>query len=393
MEDNYEFFMEIGPIKNVKKQYFGDSIKFWNDLMAHPNMDDFWKARNPRPHLKDVTPAVMTVGGFFDAEDSFGPFGVYRAVEEQNDQDTENRLVMGPWYHGQWARGDGNRMGNVFWGFNSTDYYKHHIELPFFNYYLKEKGDMTLPEASIFLTGENTWNAYEDWPPKGAVEKSLYFHPKGGLSFEVPSGADSFDEYVADPNRPVPYTEDVHMRRTREYMTDDQRFASRRPDVMVYESDVLEEDVTLTGPITADLFVSTTGTDADYVVKLIDVFPDLLPNYTPNEKGVPMGGYQMMVRGDVFRGRFRNSFEKPEPFTPGEVTEVEFTMPDVGHTFKKGHRIMIQVQNSWFPLVDRNPQKFVNIYECDEDDFQKATHRIYHDANRPSQVKVTVLEK
>jgi putative CocE/NonD family hydrolase len=393
MEDNYEFFMEIGPIKNVKKQYFGDSIKFWNDLMAHPNMDDFWKARNPRPHLKDVTPAVMTVGGFFDAEDSFGPFGVYRAVEEQNDQDTENRLVMGPWYHGQWARGDGNRMGNVFWGFNSTDYYKHHIELPFFNYYLKEKGDMTLPEASIFLTGENTWNAYEDWPPKGAVEKSLYFHPKGGLSFEVPSGADSFDEYVADPNRPVPYTEDVHMRRTREYMTDDQRFASRRPDVMVYESDVLEEDVTLTGPITADLFVSTTGTDADYVVKLIDVFPDLLPNYTPNEKGVPMGGYQMMVRGDVFRGRFRNSFEKPEPFTPGEVTEVEFTMPDVGHTFKKGHRIMIQVQNSWFPLVDRNPQKFVNIYECDEDDFQKATHRIYHDADRPSQVKVTVLEK
>lgn len=393
MEDNYAYFMDIGTVKAVKERYFGDSIQFWNDLIAHPNLDDFWEARLITPHLKEVTPAVMTVGGFFDAEDSYGPFAVYRAIETQNDPTTSNRLVMGPWFHGQWARATGERMGNPHWGTNTSAYYKQYIELPFFNYYLKDKGEMDLPEASIFLTGEHEWRQFATWPPANTVQQSLYFHPKGELSFQPTTATNSFDEYVSDPARPVPYTEDVHLNRTREYMTDDQRFAARRPDVMVYETEVLTEDITLVGPITAKLFVSTTGTDADYVVKLIDVFPNQMPDYPANDKKVPMGGYQMLVRGDIIRGRYRNSFSEPEAFVPGEVSEVSFALPDVGHTFKKGHKIMIQVQNSWFPLVDRNPQQFVDIYTCDEDAFIKATHRIYHDVQYPSHLEVLVLEE
>lgn len=393
MEDNYEFFLEMGPIKNVNDTYFGDSIAFWKDLMSHPNYDDFWQARNPRPHLKNIQPAVLTVGGWFDAEDSFGPLAVYEAIEEQNPPSTSNRLLMGPWYHGQWAGGVAENMGNVHWGFNTAEKYKE-MELEFFNYYLKDEGEMDLAEATVFVSGSNEWHEFGDWPPVETTEQSLYLQPGGGLSFSAPTvSGTSYDEYVSDPMKPVPYTEDVHLRRTREYMTDDQRFAARRPDVMVYETDVLDESVTLTGPLEVDLWVSTTGTDADYVVKLIDVFPDDLEEYPANDKQVPMAGYQMMVRGDILRGRYRNSFEKPEPFTPGEVTRVTFEIPDVAHTFEAGHRMMIQVQNSWFPLVDRNPQKFVNIYEASEADFQKATQRIYHDQQHPSRVKVRVLNE
>ena len=389
VEDSYQFFLEVGPIKNLKR-YMGDSIRFWNQLMAHPNYDEFWQARNPRPHLKGVRPAVMTVGGWFDAEDSFGPLRVFEAIEKQNPATTANRLVMGPWYHGQWAAGDGERLGNVHWGFNTTEYYKQ-LEAKFFNYYLKGEGEADIPKATIFVTGSNEWRDFEAWPPENTRAQRLYFQPKGGLSFSLPEVAESFEEYIADPNKPVPYTQDVHLRRTREYMTDDQRFAARRPDVMVYQTPVLDEDITIAGPLTASLYVSTTGTDADYVVKLIDVFPDKMEGYPANEKAVPMGGYQMLVRGEILRGRFRNSFEAPEPFVPGEITPVRFEAPDVAHTFKKGHRIMIQVQNSWFPLVDRNPQKFVDIYNCSEEDFQKATHRIYQDTTRPSHLEVRVL--
>ena len=251
---------------------------------------------------------------------------------------------------------------------------------------------MDLPEATLFNSGINEWKEFDHWPPKNTEEKKLYFHKNGKLGFTPPANNEGFDEYISDPNKPVPYTEDVHLKRTREYMTDDQRFAARRPDVMVYESEILTEDVNIAGAITPELFVSTTGTDADYVVKLIDVFPDSTKYYPQNKKGVPMSGYQMMVRGDIIRGRFRNSFEKPEPFVPGEVTEVEFEMPGLVHTFKKGHKIMVQVQNSWFPLVDRNPQKFVDIYECGKEDFQKATHRIYFMKGMESGVKVLVLK-
>ncbi len=389
VDDNYQFFLDIGPVKNVQKKYFDDSIQFWPEMMSHPNYDDFWKARTVLPHLKNIKPAVLVVGGLFDAEDLYGPWYTYQAIEKQN-KENENRIVMGPWSHGQWASGNTTHLGNIYWGGNPAEHFKE-LELQFFNYYLKGEGEMTIPEASIYITGSNRWAAFDSWPPKNTREKHLYLREGGGLSFDAPGLAESFDEYVADPAKPVPYTEDVHLRRTTEYMTDDQRFAARRPDVMVYSTEVLKEDITVTGPVQVDLYVSTTGTDADYVVKLIDVFPDKVDDQPRNEKHVPMGGYQMLVRGDIFRGRFRESYEKPVPFVPGEVTEVPFELRDLAHTFKKGHRIMIQVQNSWFPLADRNPQQFVDIYQCDEKDFIKATHRIYHDRKRPSGITFSIL--
>lgn len=392
VQDNYRFFLDVGPIKNVREKYFGDTIQFWNDLMSHPNLDAFWKARNPRPHLKDIKPAVLTVGGWFDAEDCFGALRVYEAVEKQNPQNAHNRLLMGPWSHGQWSNGVAKNLGNVHWGFNTGEKYKE-LETRFFRYYLKQAAGEALPEATVFVTGTNRWAEFPSWPPQNVRAQNLYFQPGGALSFEKPSATSGYREYVSDPANPVPYTEDVHLGRTAEYMTDDQRFADRRPDVASYQTPVLQEDITFTGPLNADLWVSTTGTDADFVVKLIDVFPDSASQVQGMETGVPLSGYQMLVRGEVLRGRFRNSFETPEPFTPGKITQVRFELPDVAHTFKKGHRIMIQVQNSWFPLVDRNPQKFVDIYSCSESDFQKATQRIYHSATNPSSVKVMVLQK
>jgi len=298
---------------------------------------------------------------------------------------------MGPWSHGQWAFGKANNLGNIYWGLDANKKFQAQ-EKSFFDFYLKGEGKSDFPEATIFVTGTNEWRNFDTWPPKNVIEKNLYFQPSGAISFTAPDIKESFDEYVSDPMKPVPYTDAVHIHRTAEYMTDDQRFASRRPDVMVYQTDILSEDITLTGPLTADLFVSTTGTDADYIVKLIDVFPADSKADISTEVKVPLGGYQMLVRGEVFRGKYRNSFEKPEPFIPEKVTEIKYTMPDVAHSFKKGHRIMVQVQNSWFPLVDRNPQKFVDIYTCSDSDFQKATQRIYHDAENPSCVKVTVLK-
>ncbi len=389
MQDNYKFYLETGALKNFTNKYM-KNIKFWNELMQHPNLDDFWKARNARQYLTDVKPAVMVVGGLFDAEDTFGAWYTYQAIEKQN-ADADNRIVMGPWCHGCWSRDKGDALGNVHFGSNTGVYYRQNIELPFWKYYLKGEGSASLPEAQIFDSGANAWKAYQEWPPKNVQTQKLYFHANGKLSFEAPTVKENFDEYVADPNKPVPYTEAVHLQRTREYMTDDQRFAARRPDVMIYQSEILTEDVTLAGAVFANLFVATTGTDADYVVKLVDVFPDDRQNRHENE-AVPMSGYQMLVRGEVMRGRFRNSFEKPEAFTPNKVEKVRFLLPDVLHTFKKGHRIMIQVQNSWFPLVDRNPQKFVDIYNANDADFQKATHRIYFDQTRPSHAEVMILK-
>lgn len=389
--DSYDFFLREGAIKNLSPKYFGDSVKFWNDAFAHPDYDDFWKARDPRQYMKNVVPAVMTVGGWFDAEDLFGALHLYKAIEEQNSQTVKNTLVMGPWSHGQWGFGEAKNLGNVYWGMDANKNYQE-LEKRFFDYYLKGEGEGSFPEASIFVTGKNEWRTFETWPPKNSVQKNLYLHPAGKVSYDQPASKDGYDEYVSDPMKPVPYTEDVHANRTAEYMTDDQRFAARRPDVMVYQTDVLTDDVTLTGPVIADLFVSTTGTDADYVVKIIDVFPPDTKAPAETEIKVPLGGYQMLVRGEVFRGRYRNSFEKPEAFTPGKITEVKYEIPDVAHTFKKGHRIMIQIQNSWFPLTDRNPQKFVNIYKCDDSDFQKATQRIYHDSKNASHLKVMLLQ-
>ena len=390
IKDSYRFYLELGALKNVKDKYFADSIKFWNDLMAHGNYDAFWEARNIRTHLKNIKPAVLVVGGFFDAEDAFGALNTYKAIEKQSPASTNN-LVMGPWFHGGWARGTGASFGDISFGQETSTWYQKNVEFPFFMKYLKNGLDPQLSEATIFLTGSNEWKKFASWPPKDTETRTLYFQPDGKLAFTAPSASESFDEYVSDPANPVPYQAGVQSRRTREYMIDDQRFAARRPDVKVYQTDVLTEDLTLTGPLMANLSVSTTGTDADYVVKLIDVYPEDETAESPADKSEIMAGYEMLVRGEVMRGKFRNSFAKPEPFVPGQVTQVKYSIPDVAHTFKKGHRIMIQVQNSWFPLVDRNPQKFVDIYTADDKDFQKATHRIYHDATHASSVAVTVL--
>jgi len=334
----------------------------------------------------------MTVGGWYDAEDLYGPLKTYRAIETQNPQSVSNRLVMGPWSHGQWNIGKAENLGNVFWGQDANAHYRE-VEYKFFNHYLLGQGEMDLPEATIFNTGTTEWMAFDTWPPSNTETRHMYLHASGGLSFEKPGRNDGYDEYVSDPMKPVPYQEDVHLRRTTQYMTGDQRFAARRPDVLVYTTGELTEDVTLTGSIMANLFVSITGTDADFVVKLIDVFPDRMPNYPVNDRDVPMGGYQKLVRGEVMRGRYRNSFEHPEPFKPGESTLVKFELQDVAHTFKKGHKIMVQVQSSWFPLVDRNPQTYVDIYHCDEEDFKKATHTVYHNAKFPSHLEVKVLKE
>jgi putative CocE/NonD family hydrolase len=393
--DNYNAYLETATLKNFAK-LMGDSIKFWKDLYAHPNLDDWWKERNTRNFVQYIKqPATLVVGGLFDAEDVFGAFNLYKAIEAKATNN--NRLVMGPWFHGQWGgRGDGSYLGNVRFGSKTSEWYQNNIEVPFFNYHLKGKGDLSkLKEATIFFSGENNWRNLDQWPPKDMQSKELYFQPNGALAWIKPGLANSFSQYTSDPQKPVPYTEDVHLQRTREYMTDDQRFAARRPDVLVFQTQVLGDDVTLGGPLYADIFASISTTDADFVVKLIDVYPGDFKYDGPSPTGsnYPVSGYQMLVRGEVMRGKFRNSFEKPEAFKPGNVEKVKFYLPDVAHTFKKGHRIMVQIQSSWFPLVDRNPQKFMNIYEADVTDFQKSDIKIQHNNKYPSSIILPVLSK
>jgi putative CocE/NonD family hydrolase len=391
IKDNYRFFLELNALKNISKKYYGDSIKFWNDVKAHPTYDAFWKARNITPHLTGVKPAVLVVGGFFDAEDLYGTLKTYQAIEKQNPS-AKNNLVMGPWFHGGWARSSGNNFGDIDFGQPTSTWYQQNIEFPFFMQYLKDAADPKLAEANIFITGSNEWKKFNTWPPEDTEERTLYLQPNGKLSFEKVQRTDSWDEYLSDPNSPVPYQAGIQTSRTREYMIDDQRFASRRPDVRTFQTDPLSADITMTGPVLAKLVVSTTGTDADYVVKLIDVYPEDTPNPVPNPKNLIMGGYQMLVRGEIMRAKYRNSFEKPEALVPGAITKVNYALPDVAHTFKKGHRIMIQVQNSWFPLADRNPQQFMDIYQAEPGDFRKATHRIFHDVHNSSAVTVSVLK-
>ena len=389
--DGYDFFLRMGPLGNADYRYLKGSVAFWNDVIKHGTYDDFWKARNLRQHLKDVKPAVLTVGGWFDAENLFGALETFKKVEA-NRPPAFNHLVMGPWVHGGWSRGEGDALGPVHFNDKTSAYFREQVELPFFEFHLKGKGADKLPKALVFETGTNRWRKYDVWPPARSRSKSLYFHADGKLSFEAPSASgEVFDEFGSDPAKPVPYLERVSVNMEKEYMTADQRFASRRPDVLVYQSDVLTEDVTVSGPVGADLRVSTTGTDADWVVKLIDVYPDDWPDADPNNPAAPkMGGYQQLVRGDVMRGKFRNSYEKPEPFEPGRPARVKFTLADTCHTFRTGHRIMVQVQSSWFPLSDRNPQTFVDIYNAKPDDFKKATHRVYRSGELRSCVTVLV---
>ena len=397
--DGYEFYLKAGAISNLDTRYLKGSNPLFSDQMYHDTYDDYWKARDLSRHMKNIKCAVMTVGGWFDAEDLSGPFKTHHAIG-QNNPGIANTLVVGPWVHGGWARNDGDHLGDVTFDAKTSRYFRADLQLPFFEYYLKGKG-APLAGAYVFETGTNVWRTYPSWPPPAAHAKELYFHAGGRLSFEAPSAQEGFDEYVSDPAHPVPfvdYTTDTFPQR---YMVDDQRFASRRTDVAVYETEPLEEDLTIAGPVSPKLKVSTTGTDSDFVVKLIDVYPNDFPDPELGDVGkrvmnappLRMGGYQQLLRGEPMRGKFRNSWEKPEPFMPGKMAEVDFTMPDLNHTFRRGHRIMVQVQSSWFPLVDRNPQTFVDIPHARPEDFRSATERIYHAADSESGVEVLVLSR
>ena len=397
--DNYQFYLETGTLKNLSK-YMGDTIAFWKQLMAHPDYDAWWQARDARNATKNLQPAMLWVGGLFDAEDCWGAWNAYKAAEKNNPGKSFNKIVEGPWYHGEWANHDGMHHGNIQFGSNTSEYYQQHFEIPFFNYFLKGKGDISqIGEANVFITGANQWKTFAKWPPANEENKDIYLQDDGKLNWSKPATANSFSEYVSDPAKPVPYEEFVHFNRTRTYMTDDQRFAERRPDVLVFKTDTLTEDVTLTGSIIADLMASISSTDADFVVKVIDVFPNYagyndVHIYAEEDpvNPAPMGGYEMLVRAEIMRGKYRNSFSKPEAFVPGKITEIKWELPDIAHTFLKGHRIKVQIQSSWFPLADRNPQKFMNIYQADEKDFQKAAIRIYHDAAHASKLILPVLK-
>jgi len=389
--DGYDFFMKIGPLANVEAHHFKGSIAFWNEVMKHPNYDEFWKARNIRAHIKNIKPAVLTVGGWFDAENLFGALETYKKTEERTMLKS-NHLVMGPWTHGSWSKGDGDAIGNVSFNSKTAAFYREKIELAFFEYHLKGEGKMDFPKAWIFETGTNRWRKFDAWPPKELVAKDLYFQGDGKLSSTTPKAETGIDEYISDPAKPVPHLEKLTVEMSGDYMTVDQRHCSRRPDVLVYTTPELTSDLTIAGTIAVDLHVSTSGTDSDWVVKLIDVYPDDFPDPNPNPAGVKMGGYQLMVRGEPMRGKFRNSLEKPEPFKPDEPTRIRFVMPDTCHTFRPGHKIMVQIHSTWFPLVDRNPQTFTDIYQAKPEDFKKATQRVYRSADLPSKVTIQVLQ-
>lgn len=391
--DAYQFYMDLGPLQNSDR-YYGDENFFWKQLTEHPNYDDFWQARSIVPHLKDVKHAVMTVGGWFDAEDLYGPLSIYRALEK-NNPDIYNVLVMGPWSHGGWGwERSPHMVGDIYYGDDISGRHQREVEAAFFRHFLKGEGEAPGFEALAFDTGRKEWVEFAAWPPEGAISRRLYLRDRGALSSDGPGNRDhSFTEYISDPNEPVPYTDKIRFPYTpRRYMNEDQRFADRRPDVITFRTPVLEDDLTLVGDILAHLEVSTTGTAADWVVKLIDVYPDDEPRGEHSPAGVVLGGYQQLVRSEIIRGRFRNSYEHPQPFVPDEVTDVDLPLQDVLHTFKAGHRVMVQIQSTWFPLFDRNPQTYVdNIFKADEEDFVKATHRVYHSPEYASYVEVRTI--
>jgi len=396
--DGYAFYLQAGSLSELNKRYLKEGNSLFTDQMIHTTYDNYWTARDLSRHMKNVKCAVMTVGGWFDAEDLSGPFKTFHAIDQFNPG-IPNSLVVGPWVHGGWARNDGERLGDVqFWA-KTSEFFRARIQFPFFEYYLKGKGT-GLPKAYVFETGTNVWRQYDAWPPSQAKARMLYLHAGGKLSFEPPAENESADEYVSDPAHPVPFIDYIATAVPQRYMTDDQRFASRRTDVLSYQTEPLEEDVTIAGPVSPKLKVASTGTDSDFVVKLIDVYPD---DYPDNETADPskrvtgpppvrMGGFQQLLRGEPMRAKFRKSWEKPSPLEPGKMTEVNFTMPDVNHTFRKGHRIMVQIQSSWFPLVDRNPQTFTDIPNAKPEDFKKATEQVFHKRSAESGVEVLVLQ-
>jgi len=384
--DGYQFFLDLGPVSNVDEKYFHQEVPTWNEYMTHGNYDEYWQKQDVLQYLNDITHPVLNVAGWFDAEDFYGPMEIYYTIEEKNPEN-KNTLVVGPWRHGGWARMEGDYLGEVDFGQKTGVYYREKIELPFFNYYLKDKGEPDFPEAIVFETGSNQWKEYDHWPPKEAGEHKIYLAVNGKISFKPPEKDDS-DTYTSNPDKPVPWSSEIRINQGHLWMIEDQRFAARRPDVLVYQSEVLDQDMTIAGPIIANLYVSSTGTDADFIVKLIDVFPGEAP---PNRNDMAMGDFQMLVGADVFRAKYRNSFEIPEPIVPGEVTKIEFDLRDKYHCFQKGHKIMIQIQSTWFPVIDRNPQVFTDIYHATEKDFQKAIQTIHRSDQYPSHLNVRII--
>jgi putative CocE/NonD family hydrolase len=402
VKNAYAYYLGLGAVKNTDTAEAGTNA-YYHDQVVHTSYDAYWVARNLAPHLHGVKAAVMSVGGWFDAEDLAGPVSTFHAIARLSPEAAADTLVEGPWVHGGWSRGTGESLGDIQFGSETGDFYRKNIEAPFFAHYLKDAAWTPLPKAYVFETGSDVWKKYDAWPPKQAAAKTIYFHAGGSLSWSAPAEKASKDEYVSDPAHPVPYVgymtgADPPQR----YMDDDQRFAAERPDVLVYETDPLTEDVTVAGPVKPRLKIASTGTDADFVVKLIDVFPE---DFAYPEEGasqgkrvlgvapVIMGGYEMLVRGEPFRAKFRNSASSPEALVPGKVTSVDFSMQDVNHTFLKGHRIMVQVQSSWFPLVDRNPQVFMDIAKAANADYKKATETVFHQADAPSGVELMVMPK
>ena len=388
--DVYEWYLKLGPLSNVDEKYFKKRYPTWNDFVNHPDYDAFWKRQGFGQWLNRVTVPTLNVAGWWDQEDFYGPITIYELLE-RHDKENKNFLVVGPWNHGGWSRGDGKKLGPVDFGTETSTFYRKEIQAKFLAHYLKDKPSPNLPEALTFRTGSNTWERNDAWPPKQNVTaRSLYFQEKGGLSFEAPKGTSAFDSYVSDPANPVPYRQRPITLRAgwSTWQVNDQRFASDRPDVLSWETEVLTEDITVSGKIVANLFASTSGTDSDWIVKLIDVYPE---GYTADPA---MSGYELMIAGDVFRGRYRNTFEKPQPIPANVVQHYKIGFPANDHTFKKGHRIKVQVQSTWFPLIDRNPQKFVpNIYLANEGDFQKATQRVYRSGKQASFIALPVLTR
>lgn len=401
-KDAYDYFLRLGNLDNIAKSIGKERNPYFDELIENDRYNDYWKARSVGPHLKNIKAAVLTVGGWFDAEDLSGALATYQFIEKQNPG-ISNALVMGPWVHGGWVRNVGKGLGAVDFGSKTSEHFQKQILLPFFEQHLRGGSDAKLPEASIFETGTNVWRQYSAWPPVEAKPRALYLLAGGKLGWTAPAaGKAEFDSYVSDPNKPVPFIGYTSLGMPQEYMVSDQRFAATRPDVLVYQTEVLEEDVTVAGPVSPRLFVSTSGTDADWVVKLIDVYPPDLGEEpmrnreqiadVPPPPGFQLGGYQQLVRGDPLRGRFRKSFEKPEAMVPGQVEEIRFDIPDVAHTFRRGHRIMVQIQSSWFPLIDRNPQSFVQIRSAKPEDFKVATQKVFHWKDQPSAVQLRVIE-
>lgn len=389
--DGYDFFLQMGTIGNAKKLYLKDTNPYWDDQVAHPNYDEYWKDRNISAHMKNVRCAVLTVGGWFDAEDLVGPGRLFHSLARLSPG-IQNKLVYGPWVHGGWAATEGDHLGDVNFAAKNSAFFNENILLPFFREHLKDAGDAKLPTAYMFETGTNVWRRYDSWPPKNAGSRTLYLQANGRLSFDPPiETQNAADEYVSDPSHPVPFVNFPATEVPQTYMDADQRFAAKRADVLVYQTPPLDENITVSGAVSPRLWVSSSGTDSDFVVKLIDVYPMNFPNPEPNPKEVEMGGYQQLVRGEPFRAKFRDGFEKSEPLIPNQPTALNFSLPDVNHTFQRGHRIMIQIQSTWFPLADRNPQKFINIPDATSSDFQSATERVFRARENPSSIVLPVL--